>query len=87
MGGKARNWMHWFVFFLFWQMSFPGMVCPIVTAPIRLSLQNVDVHAGHEVLIEVDNSILLIVGNPQWGFRPAAQASPITLFKFYYYMK
>jgi hypothetical protein len=28
-------------------------------------LEEVDVHAGHKALMEVDDSILLIVGNPQ----------------------
>jgi hypothetical protein len=36
-------------------------------------------HAGHKALMNVDNSILLIVGNPQSIFEKKAQALPIPL--------
>jgi len=51
--------------FLIWQPSYLGIVRPIDEAPICLSEEEVIVHAGLEVLLEVDNS-LLIDGNP-WG--------------------
>jgi hypothetical protein len=41
------------------------MVRPIEKAPICLSLEEVTVRAGHKVLMEVDDNISLIVGNPQ----------------------
>jgi hypothetical protein len=34
-------------------------------ALIRLSLEEVSVHAGHESLMEVDDNRALIVGDPQ----------------------
>jgi hypothetical protein len=34
-------------------------------APICLSLEEVIVHAGHEVLMKVDDHSVLIVGDPQ----------------------
>ncbi len=37
------------------------MVRPIYYAPFSLSLA----YAGHKVLMEIDNNILLIVGDPQ----------------------
>jgi len=42
-----------------------------------LSLGEVDMRAGHEVLMEVDNNISLIVGNPQGLKSPTTQALPI----------
>jgi hypothetical protein len=48
-------------------------------------LEEVTVHAGHEVLIVVD-LFSLIVGDPQWIFRPAAQASPNPLIKYQYFI-
>jgi hypothetical protein len=42
------------------------MVGPIQEAPICLSLEEVTVCAGIEVLMEVDTVILMIVGN-WWG--------------------
>jgi hypothetical protein len=41
------------------------MVRPIKYAPIRPSLEEVAVHAGHEVLMEVNDNISLITGDPQ----------------------
>jgi hypothetical protein len=38
-----------------------------------------------EVMMEVDDNILLIVGNPQGIFRPAAQYSTNPLIKFYFF--
>ncbi len=45
------------------QPSFPGMVMPIDEAPICLSVEEVAVHAGNKVLMEIETSAL-IVGNP-----------------------
>ncbi len=52
---------------MFGPLSFPGMVRPIECSPIYLSLEEVTVHAGHKVLMEVDY-ILLAVGDPQGIF-------------------
>jgi hypothetical protein len=41
------------------------MVRPIQKVPICLPFQEVSVHADHAVLMEVDNNILSIVGEPQ----------------------
>jgi hypothetical protein len=38
---------------------------PIEDAPVHLSLGEVVVCAGHKVLMEVDNNILVIAGNTQ----------------------
>ncbi len=40
-------------------------------------LEEVDVHAGHRVLMEVDESILLIVGNPQGILDQHQRPNPI----------
>jgi hypothetical protein len=50
-----------FSFLLSGLLSFPGMV----RYPIHLSLEEVWVQNGGEVLMDVDDSILLIVGDPQ----------------------
>jgi hypothetical protein len=50
---------------LFGQLSFPEMVWSIEWHPIHPYLEDVIILAGHEVLMEVDDYILLIVGNPQ----------------------
>jgi hypothetical protein len=55
-----------FFFFIFGQPSSDGMVRPIKWANICQSLEEVTLHAGHEVLMGVDDSISLIVGDPQW---------------------
>jgi hypothetical protein len=44
---------------------FPRMVRPLRYSPIHLSLEEVTVHAGHNVLMEVDNKISLIIGDPR----------------------
>jgi hypothetical protein len=41
------------------------MVGQIEYAPISMSLEEVAACSSHKVLMEVDNSILLIVGDPQ----------------------
>jgi hypothetical protein len=41
------------------------MVRPIDKASVCLSSEKVVVRAGHEVLMEVDDNILLSVGDPQ----------------------
>jgi hypothetical protein len=50
------------------------MVRPTEYTPITLSFEEVAVRAGHEVLMELDDSILLIVDDPQgilyWQLRP-----------------
>jgi hypothetical protein len=45
--------------------SFPWMVMPKDQAPISLSLEEVVMHCGHNVLVESDNKSALIVGDPQ----------------------
>jgi hypothetical protein len=47
------------------QASFPQIIRPIEWAPICLSLEGVAAHGGHEVLMEVNDKSLLIVGDPQ----------------------
>ncbi len=42
-----------------------------------------NVGVGHEVLLEVDNCAL-ICWLSSWDFRPATQASPNPLIKYYY---
>ncbi len=42
------------------------MLRPIEYASICLSLEEVILHAGHEALMEANDKILLITGNP-WG--------------------
>ncbi len=49
--------------FLNGQPSFVRMIRPIEKAPICLSLEKVALCAANEVLVEVDDNILLIVGN------------------------
>ncbi len=44
--------------------SFRGMIWPINYSPTHLSVEEVAVHASHEVLLEVDDNSALIVGNP-----------------------
>jgi hypothetical protein len=44
------------------------------------------VHAVHEVLMEVDDDRVAIVGNPQGIFLPTAQTSPYPLIKYYYFL-
>ncbi len=50
---------------MFGQPSFLGMVRLIEYASVHLPMEEVAVHAGREVLMEVDDNILLIVGDPQ----------------------
>ncbi len=50
-----------FSFLLSGLLSFPGMV----RYPIHLSLEEDWVQNGFEVLMEVDDSILLIIGDPK----------------------
>jgi hypothetical protein len=47
------------------QTSFSRMVRAIDWAPICLSLEEVAVRAGHDVLIKVDDNSIPIVGNMQ----------------------
>ncbi len=42
------------------QPSFPGMVMPIDEAPICLPVEEVAVHAGNEVLMEVETTALIV---------------------------
>jgi len=46
-------------------------------------LEEVSVCAGEEVLMEVDNNMLLIVGDSEGIFRLSSYASPIALNLFY----
>jgi hypothetical protein len=45
---------------LFGQQSFSRIGSPIEKAPIDMPLKEIAVHAGQEVLMEVDDNILLI---------------------------
>jgi hypothetical protein len=56
------------------------MVRPIGGAPTCLSLDEVMLHAGHEVLLKINDIRALIVCN----FRPTAQVLPNQLIKYYY---
>ncbi len=47
--------------------------------------EKVAVHAGHEILMDVDDNNLLIIGNPHVILRPTAQASLNPLIKYCYY--
>jgi hypothetical protein len=42
------------------------------------------VSGGHKVLMEVDDNILLIVGDPQGVLDSALQASPNLFIKYYF---
>ncbi len=50
-------------FFLLGQPSFPGIVRPKEETPIHLYLEDTAARAGDKVLMELDNSILLIIGD------------------------
>ena len=49
-----------------------------------MSAEEVAVHAGSEVLMEVDNNSALSVGIVHVDFRPDAQVSPNRLIKYYF---
>jgi hypothetical protein len=49
-------------------------------------MEVVPVRAGHEVLMEVDNNMLLIVGDPQGILEKHLKPHPINLLKFEYYL-
>jgi hypothetical protein len=57
------------------------MVRPIEKAPICLSLEEVTVRASHEVMMEVDDNILLIVGDPHGILDQHIRLHPIFLLK------
>jgi hypothetical protein len=48
-----------------------------------MSAEEVAVHTGSEVLMEVENNSVLIVGIVQVYFRPGAQVSPNPLIKYF----
>jgi hypothetical protein len=48
---------------LFGEQRFPGIIRPI-ESPIHLSSADAVMHAGYEVMIEVDNYISMNVGVP-----------------------
>jgi hypothetical protein len=58
------------------------MVRPTDQATIHLSLEQVNLHAGHDVLMEVDYNCALIARYPFVDFRLAAQASPKALINY-----
>ncbi len=62
-------------YFLFVQPSFPIMVRPIEKAPISLSLEQVAVRAGHEVLTNISQ----IVSDPQGILDQQPRPRPIQL--------
>ncbi len=45
--------------------NFPRMAMPIEYIPIHLSLEQVAVHPGQKVSIEIDDNISPIVGDPE----------------------
>ncbi len=53
--------------------------CSIECAPICLSLEEVAMSADYKVLMEVDDNILLIVGNPQGILGQQVRPYPIHL--------
>jgi hypothetical protein len=53
------------------------MVRPIKEAHICVSFEEVTVHASHKVLIEFEDNILLIVGNPQAILNQQLRPHPI----------
>jgi hypothetical protein len=50
---------------------------PMEQVPICMSLEKVDVRAGHDVLMEVDDNISLIVVNPHGIFDQQLRSRPI----------
>jgi hypothetical protein len=52
---------------------------PVEQMPIRMSLEKVDVRAGHDVLMEVDDNISPIVVNPHGIFDQQLRSRPIHL--------
>ncbi len=58
-----------------WTAEFPRLVMPIEWAPIHLSMEEVTVSAGHEVL----TFISLIVGDPQGILDHHIKLNPIIL--------
>ncbi len=62
---------------MFGPKSFPGMVRPIEEAPICLYLEEVAVRAGHNVMIDVDANISLIIGNPHMILDQQLRPHPI----------
>ncbi len=49
-------------------------------------MEVVPVRAGHEVLMEVDNNMLLIVGNLQGILEKHLRPHPISLLNIIYYL-
>ncbi len=56
--------LKFFFFFMYWQPSFPRNDLAKCVTPICLSLEDIDVSAGHKVLTEV-RCIMVIVGDPK----------------------
>jgi len=52
---------------------------PMEQVPIHMSLEKVDVRAGHDVRMEVDDNISLIVVNPHGIFDQQLRSRPIHL--------
>jgi hypothetical protein len=48
-------------------------------------LEDIAVHAGHEVLMEVDGNITMTVGNPQGILDEQLRPQPIHLLKYQYF--
>jgi hypothetical protein len=55
------------------------MVRPTDYAPIHLSLEEIIVHADNEVMMEVDDKSVLIVGDPQGSLGQQFRPCPIHL--------
>ncbi len=51
---------------MFKQLILPRIVRPIEQAPYCLSLEEVALCAGHKVLMEADDNLLPIIGDPHW---------------------
>jgi len=58
-----------FFFLLLGQPSFPSMSRPIYLPISFYPLEDAAVHAGHKVLMEVDDNSAPIVGDPQGIFE------------------
>ncbi len=61
-------------------MSFPDMVRSTGKAPIHMYFEWDAVHAGHKVLMEVDDNSALIVGEPQGILGQHLKPHPIQLW-------
>ncbi len=67
-----------------WTAEIPRNGLNYRLGPVHLSLEDVTVHAGHEVLMEVDPIVCWLLAIHK-GFWPGAQASPNSMIKHHDY--